>query len=121
MSKLRFSQSVWMSGAKRGTIGIDVINDELQVAYLDPNGENEAIHMAQLEWVPCMRSLSCGWRVIGFGNHVPFKKYCLRGQKKHTCWFMIHTLPNIYPTTLKYKNIISFFVSCPMASFEVIV
>ena len=64
MSKLRFSQSVWMSGAKRGTIRIDVINDELQVAYLDPDGEDEAIHMAQLEWVPCMRSSSCGGGVL---------------------------------------------------------
>ena len=62
MPKLRFSQSVWMSGAKRGTIGIDVINDELRVAYSDHDGENDIIHMAQLEWVPCKRSSGCdGW------------------------------------------------------------
>lgn len=40
------------------------LDDELQVAYLDPDGEDEAIHMAQLEWVPCMRSSSCGGGVL---------------------------------------------------------
>jgi len=52
---LRFSHSVWLSGAKRGTIGMDVLNDEIRVAYLDPADASEAINMAQLEWVPCMK------------------------------------------------------------------
>lgn len=54
-SKLRFSKNVWMSGAKRGYIGITSINDELRVAYLSDENEEEAIHMAQLEWVTCLQ------------------------------------------------------------------
>ena len=46
---------MWMSGAKRGYIGINSVNDELRVAYLSDGNEDEAIHMAQLEWVPCLQ------------------------------------------------------------------
>lgn len=52
--QLRFSKSVWMSGAKRGAIGMGFINDELRIAYLKEADEKEAIEMAQLEWAPCM-------------------------------------------------------------------
>ena len=52
---LRFSQNVWMSGSKRGFIGINTLNDELRVAYLNTEDEEEAIHMAQLEWAPCSK------------------------------------------------------------------
>ena len=49
---LRFSRSVWMSGAMRGGCpSADLVNDELRVSYLDPGKEAEAIEMAQLEWV----------------------------------------------------------------------
>lgn len=43
-----------MSGAKRGAIGMDFVNDELRIAYLKEADEKEAIEMAQLEWAPCM-------------------------------------------------------------------
>ena len=44
-----------MSGAKRGYIGINSVNYELRVAYLSDENEDEAIHMAHLEWVPCLQ------------------------------------------------------------------
>ena len=55
MKLLRFSQNLWMSGAKRGYIGTNTLNDEMRVAYLKTEDEEEAIHMAQLEWVPCSK------------------------------------------------------------------
>lgn len=48
----RFSQSMWMSGIKRGDIGMDAINEELRVAFLDPKDEDQVINAAQLEWAP---------------------------------------------------------------------
>ena len=39
-----------MNGAKRGTIGMDMLNDEIRVAFLKPDDAEKTIHMAQLEW-----------------------------------------------------------------------
>lgn len=46
-----------MNGVKRGTVGMDILNDEIRVAYLAPDHEDEAVHMAQLEWVSCLHRL----------------------------------------------------------------
>lgn len=48
----RFSRNLWMSGIKRGVIGLDSLNDEIRIAYLKPDDEQEAVHLAQLEWAP---------------------------------------------------------------------
>ena len=45
---LRFAKSIWMSGTQRGDVGIDALNDELRVAYMD--NIEEGVDMAQLEW-----------------------------------------------------------------------
>ena len=51
MSWFRFSKSVWMSGTVRGPVSAKLVNDELRVAYLTPGRVDDAITMAQLEWV----------------------------------------------------------------------
>lgn len=52
--QLRFSNSLWMGGYKRGYAAKEYLNDELRVAYLKEADEKEAIDMAQLEWAPWM-------------------------------------------------------------------
>lgn len=48
---LRFSKSVWMSGTQRGDVAVETLNDELRVAYLEETEVNDAINLAQHEWV----------------------------------------------------------------------
>lgn len=48
---LRFSKSVWMNGTQRGDVGIDLLNDELRVAFLEADEVEKAIDLAQHEWV----------------------------------------------------------------------
>ncbi len=48
---LRFSKSVWMNGTQRGDVGMDLLNDELRVAFLEVDEVPEAIDLAQHEWV----------------------------------------------------------------------
>ena len=40
-----------MSGTQRGDVAVETLNDELRVAYLEETEVNDAINLAQHEWV----------------------------------------------------------------------
>ena len=40
-----------MNGTQRGDVGIDLLNDELRVAFLEADEVEKVIDLAQHEWV----------------------------------------------------------------------